>query len=463
MTNSLCSLTHTTHTQNPSKHTQNPNQDHDGADEDDSGNKELVSEPVEGKDTEEITRKIFKDFDFNKFFNLANRVLNGDASSVANLNDLKERWDRKLQAITEVNSPIKPKPVVGRVVTPLPTRVSFLPRRPVTGMFALPNSVPVLSREDSDMPQSNWVEERGKNHGANPIRDESIPDNLNGLELNSTLNPSFVKDCSIANYPVGIVDRSMQEQPIFIGNVKLQANSIDSIADDFLQSSRKTLNFIPPTKQNGMSLRRQKHKQIPVWIRLKHLPMEYWTEEGLSIIASGVGTPLYSDKSLETALGLISPGPHMRDGKEVPTRVDIEYEWLPQRCKQCCSLGHIATACPDLKKKELTPPISVFVRKQQVNNVGDKAEMEADKEAEMDGSKSVLNTHIQPLPQKNSSLDLLDKNIPKVPNPKGKDIELYNPFDILDAETVDTDINPAADDNPISTGPNICSPVLGEP
>ncbi|KAK4384427.1 hypothetical protein Sango_3062000 [Sesamum angolense] len=128
--------------------------------------------------------------------------------------------------------------------------------------------------------------------------------------------------------------------------------------------------------------------------------MEYWTEEGLSIVASGVGTPLYADKisrncscldfacicvmldynsTLPKHLVVISP--HLQDGKEVPTRVDIEYEWLPQRCKQCCSLGHIATACPDVKKKEPNPPISVFVRKQQVNH--DKAEMEADKKSTM--------------------------------------------------------------------------------
>ncbi|KAL0295435.1 UNVERIFIED_CONTAM: hypothetical protein Scaly_3104300 [Sesamum calycinum] len=47
--------------------------------------------------------------------------------------------------------------------------------------------------------------------------------------------------------------------------------------------------------EQGMSLRRQQHTQIPVWIRLKHLPMEYWTDEGLSTVASGVGTPLYTD------------------------------------------------------------------------------------------------------------------------------------------------------------------------
>ncbi|KAL0439725.1 UNVERIFIED_CONTAM: hypothetical protein Slati_2455500 [Sesamum latifolium] len=45
----------------------------------------------------------------------------------------------------------------------------------------------------------------------------------------------------------------------------------------------------------GMALRKHKHTQVPVWLCLKHLPVEFWTNEGLSIVASGIGRPLYQD------------------------------------------------------------------------------------------------------------------------------------------------------------------------
>ncbi|KAL2237638.1 UNVERIFIED_CONTAM: hypothetical protein Sindi_0955500 [Sesamum indicum] len=45
----------------------------------------------------------------------------------------------------------------------------------------------------------------------------------------------------------------------------------------------------------GMVLRKLQHTQVPVWIKLRHLPVELWTDEGLSTVASGVGKPLHPD------------------------------------------------------------------------------------------------------------------------------------------------------------------------
>ncbi|KAL0293692.1 UNVERIFIED_CONTAM: hypothetical protein Scaly_3136700 [Sesamum calycinum] len=135
--------------------------------------------------------------------------------------------------------------------------------------------------------------------------------------------------------------------------------------------------------EQGMSLRRQKHTQIPVWIRLRHLPMEYWTDEGLSTVASGIGTPLYTDGitkdcsrldfarvcvmldfNSELPKHLVVISPVLRNGKEDPKRIDVEYEWLPQRCKNCCSLGHVSATCPANRIKTVAPPIQIFVKKQ---------------------------------------------------------------------------------------------------
>lgn len=45
----------------------------------------------------------------------------------------------------------------------------------------------------------------------------------------------------------------------------------------------------------GMSLVKLQHKEVPVWVRLRNLPVEYWTDEGLSVVASGIGKPLCQD------------------------------------------------------------------------------------------------------------------------------------------------------------------------
>ncbi|KAL0293925.1 UNVERIFIED_CONTAM: hypothetical protein Sangu_3228100 [Sesamum angustifolium] len=221
-----------------------------------------------------------------------------------------------------------------------------------------------------------------------PIEDLVVPEDKEGRGSDIQENPNCPSKMDL-NLPTPALENQEQSAPpvIYVGNVKLQAGPVDNIAGAFLQSSRKTLHFVPPTRQNGeviirptkevvddgskkwyttavgyflgrrpyfpqlesyaranwkglqhvsatssgffffrfhtriamedvieggpwlfqgqpivlqcweqgMSLRRQQHTHVPVWIRLKHLPMEYWTERGLSTVASGIGTPLYSD------------------------------------------------------------------------------------------------------------------------------------------------------------------------
>ncbi|KAL0294858.1 UNVERIFIED_CONTAM: hypothetical protein Sradi_6864400, partial [Sesamum radiatum] len=115
-----------------------------------------------------------------------------------------------------------------------------------------------------------------------------------------------------------------------------------------------------------MALRKLKHTEVPTWIKLKQLPIEYWMEEGLSVVASGIDKLLYPDaitkaytrldfarvcvmlnisSKLPKHIVILTPD----EGREVPCKVDVEYEWVPQKCATCMCLGHSTASCPSMK------------------------------------------------------------------------------------------------------------------
>ncbi|XP_011078701.1 uncharacterized protein LOC105162405 [Sesamum indicum] len=51
------------------------------------------------------------------------------------------------------------------------------------------------------------------------------------------------------------------------------------------------------------------------------------------------------------------------DGGESPCKVDVEYEWIPPKCKSCTTLGYSAKECVLNKPKPANPPIAVYVPK----------------------------------------------------------------------------------------------------
>ena len=57
----------------------------------------------------------------------------------------------------------------------------------------------------------------------------------------------------------------------------------------------------------GMQILKLSLNSIPIWIKLVHPPMEFWTPTCLSYVASGVGKTLYADSITEdqTHIGLL--------------------------------------------------------------------------------------------------------------------------------------------------------------
>ncbi|KAL0416195.1 UNVERIFIED_CONTAM: hypothetical protein Slati_3451400 [Sesamum latifolium] len=86
------------------------------------------------------------------------------------------------------------------------------------------------------------------------------------------------------------------------------------------------------------------HTQVLLWIKMRHLPVELWTTEGLSIVESGISKTLYQDEITRACtrldfacvcvmLDISSKLPkHViimipnEDGSETACKVDIEYE-----------------------------------------------------------------------------------------------------------------------------------------
>ncbi|KAL0291497.1 UNVERIFIED_CONTAM: hypothetical protein Sangu_3263600 [Sesamum angustifolium] len=186
----------------------------------------------------------------------------------------------------------------------------------------------------------------------------------------------------------------------------------------------------------GMVLRKHKHTQVPVWIRLRHLPVEFWTDDGLSTVASGVGRPLYQDTITRACtrldfarvcvmLDISSTLPkHLiimmprEDGTEVPCKVEVEYEWVPPKCKNCMSLGHSTSTCPDARKID-KPPVSVYVQKRTVQPPVSRPDVTKG----ADRKPSVAR-------EDGAGVDANGVAHDEVIN-KGKAVVVYNPFDAL--------------------------------
>ncbi|KAL0286590.1 UNVERIFIED_CONTAM: hypothetical protein Sradi_7144400 [Sesamum radiatum] len=383
------------------------------------------------------------------------RVLDGDVGSLEKLVELKHRWERRF-----------PDAVPRRLIPRFPSKLTFLPRRSIVSPTLEP--IEADQRHSSRDSPTVRAEELGHtqeirnscNNDAS-IQNQELPD---GPVQNQTEGPVpevFVGkrgEIVIKPTPAMVAQGSRRwastavgyflgRRPYFPqleafvranwkGLLQVSANSNGfyffrfrnlAFMEEVIEEGPWLFQGQPVVLQQweqGMSLRKQKHTKVPVWIRIRHLPMEYWTEDGLSAVASGVGTPLH----------LVVLSPVVSEATHIPIKVDIEYEWLPLRCKQCCSLGHTAPNCPETKVTKVGPPLAVYVRKQQGQSVatsprrnGDVedtcAQVEQDLEPSTDnvaGSTTTSGPDISP-PTRPSLISQCP--------PKGKEIIVYNPFE----------------------------------
>ncbi|XP_022015024.1 uncharacterized protein LOC110914542 [Helianthus annuus] len=132
-----------------------------------------------------------------------------------------------------------------------------------------------------------------------------------------------------------------------------------------IRSQPLFLNIWSPSSK----LEKKEVKNVQVWVKLHEVPIAAYTEDGLSMIATAVGTPMELDK-YTTSMCLDSWGSSFaralvevsaeHDFKEevviavlelegegfVKEKVYVEYEWCPHRCANCKIFGHDDNTCP---------------------------------------------------------------------------------------------------------------------
>ncbi|KAL9992685.1 putative transcription factor interactor and regulator CCHC(Zn) family [Helianthus debilis subsp. tardiflorus] len=111
-------------------------------------------------------------------------------------------------------------------------------------------------------------------------------------------------------------------------------------------------------------------KSVPIWTKLHDVPIAAFSEDGLSMIATNVGTPRMLDSytasmcaeswgrnSYARALIEVNAEEELKESVVVAiplkdeegyskSLVKIEYEWQPPRCNECKVFGHTDAKCP---------------------------------------------------------------------------------------------------------------------
>lgn len=131
----------------------------------------------------------------------------------------------------------------------------------------------------------------------------------------------------------------------------------------YWQADRCSFSVYPWTADGNLAA--QELLFAPTWVVLKNVPPQLYSLDGISVIASGVGEPLHTEKSrldpyhlgdtkvkVEIDLSKTPPAVvEVRDSQGNSVRIDVEYPSLPPKCINCGKFGHLLNRCNKPKLK----------------------------------------------------------------------------------------------------------------
>ncbi|GJZ36928.1 RNA-directed DNA polymerase, eukaryota, reverse transcriptase zinc-binding domain protein [Tanacetum coccineum] len=119
----------------------------------------------------------------------------------------------------------------------------------------------------------------------------------------------------------------------------------------------------------SVSLDKAQPCKLPLWVKLRNLPLEAWSSKGISVVASRLGTPLIMDQITTNMCNLGNGRPgfarvlvDVEAGKGLPEKIDIlyknkegvvtgnksvnvSYDWAPPICTCCKVFSHNDKNC----------------------------------------------------------------------------------------------------------------------
>ncbi|GJW40803.1 copia protein, partial [Tanacetum coccineum] len=156
------------------------------------------------------------------------------------------------------------------------------------------------------------------------------------------------------------------------GLFSFQFSSIDDL-DTMLENGPWFIHnnpFILKKWHLGENLLREDISTIPVWVKLHGVPVTAFSEDGLSVIATKLGTPLMLDSytsnmcmqswgwssyaramielrvDVELKDNIVAAMPKITEEGYYTCNIHVEYEWKPSRCACCKVFGHVQKECP---------------------------------------------------------------------------------------------------------------------
>lgn len=117
--------------------------------------------------------------------------------------------------------------------------------------------------------------------------------------------------------------------------------------------------------QEGIEFSKSECVKFPIWVKLSQIPLSYWSDEGISYLASAIGKPLFTDEmtsknelmnfarvcvevkatfSFPSSINAVVWNDAISENITVP--VEVEYQGRPPSCPSCKVFGHSPLKCP---------------------------------------------------------------------------------------------------------------------